>query len=245
MYAAHLPPYLYIVLFSSKSTPSSVHPEHSKLDEHDRPAREREVRQLARPQPPHVVHHARPENRVRHERGEPEGGVRERLHERVRRRAHAECDARAVEEVQRGERGAGLDGELRREVVVRVDKWEARERGELGERADEDRGEGNEEVLVHEEQRVFPVMCETEKARERGRGGRTKGDGSRSIQRRVRQPLEGPDLSAVVDDEFLDLVPLHERLHTPECERHVRVRRERVVVLPRSVSASSPGSKPE
>jgi hypothetical protein len=145
-----------------------------------------------------------------------------------------------VEEVQ-----DGLGGELRREFIVRVDEWEARERGELGERADEDRGEGDEEVLVHEEQRVFPVMCETGKARERGRGGRTKGDGSRSIQRRVRQPLEGPDLSAVADEECLDLVPLHERLHAPECERHVRVRRERVVVLPCSVSASSPGSKPE
>jgi hypothetical protein len=109
---AHLRPYLYI---RSLSAPSSIHPEHSKLDKHDRPAREREVRELARPQPPlrqhqrqHVVHHARPEHRVRHERGEPERGARERLHERIRRRAHAECDARAVEGMQHGQRGVGL-----------------------------------------------------------------------------------------------------------------------------------------
>jgi hypothetical protein len=138
---AHLRPYLYIHL-SSKSAPSSVYPEYRELDEHDRPATEREVRELARPQPPlrqhereHVVHHARPEHRVRHERGEPERGARERLHERVRRRAHAEHDARAVEEVQHSERGAGLGAQLRREVAVRVGGWEPCER------ADEDEGE--------------------------------------------------------------------------------------------------------
>jgi hypothetical protein len=119
MYAAHSWPCLYIPLFSFESAPSFVHrdPENRKLDKHDRPAREREVRELARPQPPlrqhqrqHVVHHARLEHRVRHERGEPERGARERLHERVRRRAHPERDARAVEEVQ--------NGELRREAIV-------------------------------------------------------------------------------------------------------------------------------
>jgi hypothetical protein len=112
MYAVHLRPYLYIRPISCSR---SVHPEHRKLDEHDRPAREREVRELARPQPPlhqlqrqHVVHHACPEYRVRHERCEPERGAHGRLHERVRRRAHAERHARALEEVQHGERGAGL-----------------------------------------------------------------------------------------------------------------------------------------
>jgi hypothetical protein len=140
-----------------ESAPSSVHPEHSKLDQRHRLTRQREVRELARPQPPlrqHVVHHARPEHRVRHERGEPERGVRERLHERVWRRAHAERDADGVEGVQDGERGAGLGAELRRQVVVRVDDGEAHEGGEVRERADEDEGESDEEVLVHEEERV-------------------------------------------------------------------------------------------
>jgi hypothetical protein len=173
MYAAYSRPYLDIHPLPCLR---SIHPEHRELDERHRPAREREVRQLARPQPPlrqhqrqHVVHHARPEHRVRHERGEPERGAGERLHERVRRRAHAERNAYTVEEVQDGQRCAGLGAELCREVIARVDEWEARERGELGERADEDRGEGNEEVLLHEKQRVFPAMCETSKARERGR----------------------------------------------------------------------------
>jgi hypothetical protein len=144
-----------------ESAPNSVHPEHRKLDEHDRPARKREVRQLARPQPPlrqhqreYVIHHARPEHRVRHERGEPERGARERLHERVRRRAHAERDADGVEGVQHGERGAGLGAELRREVVVRVDDGQACEGGELSEGTDEDEGESDEEVLMHKEEGI-------------------------------------------------------------------------------------------
>jgi hypothetical protein len=151
---AHLRPYLYIHPLSCSR---SIHPEHRELDQHDRPAREREVRELARPQLPlrqHVVHHARPEHWVRHERGESDRGARERLHERVRRRAHAERDACAVEGVQDGERGAGLGAELRREVVVRVDDGETREGGELSEGIDEDEGESDEEVLVHEEERV-------------------------------------------------------------------------------------------
>jgi hypothetical protein len=161
MYAVRLRTYLYIHLASPKSAPSSVHPEHRKLDKHDRPTREREVRELARPQPPlrqhqreYVVHHARAEHRVRHERREPERGARERLHERVRRRTHAERDADGVERVQDGERGAGLGAELRREVVVRVDDGETREGGELSEGANEDEGEGDEEVLVHEQEGV-------------------------------------------------------------------------------------------
>jgi hypothetical protein len=59
--------------------------------------------------------------------------------------------------MRRGEGGARFGGQLHREVVVRVDEWEAREGGELGERVDEDvdedvdKGEGNLEVLVPEE----------------------------------------------------------------------------------------------
>jgi hypothetical protein len=140
----------YIVFFSSESAPSSVHPEHRELDEHNRPAREREVREVARPQPPlrqreheDVVLHARPD-RVRHERGEPEGGARQRLHERVRRRAHDERDASSMGEVQDGRRGAGCGSELRREVAMRGDEREPGGGGELGERADGDAGEGDE-----------------------------------------------------------------------------------------------------
>jgi hypothetical protein len=55
--------------------------------------------------------------------------------------------------MRHGEGGARFDGQLHREVVVRVDEREAREGGELGERVDEDgdKGEGNLEVLVPEE----------------------------------------------------------------------------------------------
>jgi hypothetical protein len=39
---------------------------------------------------------------------------------------------------------------------VRGDEREAEEGGELGERADGDEGEGDEKVLLHEEERVDP-----------------------------------------------------------------------------------------
>jgi hypothetical protein len=78
MYAAHLRPYQYTPLFSFKTAPSSVHPEHCKLDQHHRLTRQREVRQLARPQlalrqyqRQHVEHYARAEQPVRQECREP------------------------------------------------------------------------------------------------------------------------------------------------------------------------------
>jgi hypothetical protein len=64
-----------------------------------------------------------------------------------------------------------------------------------------------------------------------GEGGHTKADDARSIQRRMRQGLERPNLARVVDEEVGDPVHLHERLHAPEREGHVCVRRERVLVL--------------
>jgi hypothetical protein len=98
MYAAHLRVHLYIPPFSLRRP---VHPEHRKLDQRHRLTRQREVRQLACPQSAlrereDDVPHARPELRVRHERREPYCGARKPLHERVRRRAHAERDAGAV-----------------------------------------------------------------------------------------------------------------------------------------------------
>jgi hypothetical protein len=47
----------------------------------------------------------------------------------------------------------------------------------------------------------------------------------------MRQGLERPNLARVVDEEVGDPVQLHERLHAPEREGHVCVRRERVLVL--------------
>jgi hypothetical protein len=64
-----------------------------------------------------------------------------------------------------------------------------------------------------------------------GEGGHTEADGARSIQRRMRQGLERPNLARVVDEEVGDPVQLHERLHAPERKGHVCVRRERVLVL--------------
>jgi hypothetical protein len=64
-----------------------------------------------------------------------------------------------------------------------------------------------------------------------GEGGHTKADGARSIQRRIRQGLERPILAGVVDEGIGDPVQLYERLHAPEREGHVCVRRERVLVL--------------
>jgi hypothetical protein len=158
MYEAHLLSHLYM-----RSSPRvrSVHPEYflstsNELDQRHRTARQREARQPARPQPPprqqerqHVVHHPCAKHRVRDERRVLEHGAPERLFAHVRRCAHAEPHAHAGEEVQHGERGARLGEQLRHEVVVRVDEWEAREGGELGERVDEDidEGEGNLEVL--------------------------------------------------------------------------------------------------
>jgi hypothetical protein len=105
----------YTPLFSFKAPPSSVHLEHRELDQRHRPTREREVRQRAGPQPPlrerereDVVHHARPELRVPHERGELEHGARERRDRHVRWRAHASRHARAMGKVQDGERAGGL-----------------------------------------------------------------------------------------------------------------------------------------
>jgi hypothetical protein len=64
-------------------------------------------------------------------------------------RTHAKHHATHVDEVQDGQHGAGIGGELRRKVVVRVDDAQAGEGEELSEGIDENEGEGHEEVLVN------------------------------------------------------------------------------------------------
>jgi hypothetical protein len=185
-YAAQLRSYLCTPLFPLKSAPSSVHPEHRKLDQHHRPTRQREVRQLARLQPAlhqrerqDVVHHAHPELRVHHERREPEHDA-ESAGTRV-------CSAARARQPLRPCYGRGRRARRRtwwrREAVVRGEEREAGEGGALGERADEDEGEGDEKVLVHEEERVNP--CELGMSRwggEKIRRGRTESAALRTLQ---------------------------------------------------------------